>query len=157
MYQQPGNPGYPPPYPQPPRKNNTALIVGLVVVIVAAVVALVLVLVLRDGKSDSSTGGTGGSGSGDSTGSAQALGQKVVDVIQNHSGDEAERLVCKSDSKFLRTLSSIEGTEVKATLTDVAESGDTADVKFDLTRVSDGKVAKQKVSIKKVDEKWCIN
>jgi hypothetical protein len=152
-YQYQGHPGYPPP---PPRKSNTGIIVGLVFVIVAAVVALVLVLVLRGGGNNGQTGSGNGS-AGDSTASAQALGQKVAEVIQNHLMDEAQRLVCKPDSKFLRSLRGVEGVDLKVTLNDVTESGDTADAAITMVRERDNKSSDQKIHLTKSDGKWCIN
>ncbi len=164
-YQYPNQPGYPPPYP--PRKSNTGLIIGLIVVIVAAVVALVLVLMLRGGDKSSSgqttpPGGSGNSGSGsgsggDSTGSAKALGQKAVDVIQNHAMEEAQKLVCKPDSKFLRSMRGLEGTKLTVTLNDVTESGDTAVAAVTMVRDEDKKSVDQKINLKQADGKWCIN
>ncbi|MEV4314895.1 hypothetical protein [Actinocrispum sp. NPDC049592] len=137
---------------------------GLIVVIVGAVVALVLVLLLRDGDKSSSgqttpAGGSSSSGDfgGDSTGSAKALGQKAVDVIQNHAMEEAEKLVCKPDSKFLRSMRGLEGTKLTVTLNDVTESGDTAVAAVTMVRDEDKKSVDQKINMKQADGKWCIN
>jgi hypothetical protein len=176
-YQYHGQPGYSPHYPPPPpRKNNTALIVALIVVIVAAVVAMVLVLVLRDGDDNSTSGNGSGAGSGsgsdsgsesgsdaggasagDSSASAKALGQKVAEVIQNHSMDEAERLVCKPDSKFLRSMRGLEGVDLKVTLNGVTESGETAEAAITMVTEKDNKSSNQKIHLKKSAGKWCIN
>jgi hypothetical protein len=175
-YQYHGQPGYPSPYPPPPpRKNNTGIIVALIVVIVAAIVALVLVLILKTGDDKSDNGASGsqagtGSGSGagsgsdagsgstgDGTASAKALGQKVAEVIQNHSMDEAERLVCKPDSKFLRSMRGVEGVDLKVTLNDVTESGETAEAAITMVTEKDNKSSDQKIRLKKSDGKWCIN
>jgi hypothetical protein len=164
--------GYPPPS-YPPRKSNTVLLVVLTVVAVAAVAGLVVVFVMR-GSDDSkasgdqtsgqgslpggnNTGSGSGTGDGDVTGSSKVLGQKVADVIQNHDVDEAKKLVCKPDSKFLRSLDSLKGTEVKVTVKGVTESGDTAEVAITMVRQSDSKPVDQKINIKQVSGKWCIN
>jgi hypothetical protein len=177
-YQYQPQPGYPPPS-YPPPKSNKGLIIGLSAVAVAAVVALVLVLVLRGnddnqgsgeakgatpapglpsagGGAKSGGGNSGGGSSGDSTGSARALGQKVTEIIQNHAVDEAQKLLCKPDSKFMRSLNGLDGTEVTVTLKDVQETGDTAVVNFTIVRTSDSKSADQRANLSQVSGKWCI-
>jgi hypothetical protein len=177
-YQYQPQPGYPPPS-YPPPKSNKGLIIGLSAVAVAAVVALVLVLVLRGnddnqgsgeakgatpapglpsagGGAKSGGGNSGGGSSGDSTGSARALGQKVSEIIQNHAVDEAQKLLCKPDSKFMRSLNGLDGTEVTVTLKDVQETGDTAVVNFTIVRTSDSKSADQRANLSQVSGKWCI-
>jgi hypothetical protein len=159
-YQYQNGPGYPPPYPQPPRKNNTPLIVGLAVFAVGAVVALVLVLVLRGGDNNTSneSGNSlpGGGGGGD-TSSSQALAQTVAGLIQNHSTAELEKLVCKPDARFSQRMKSLEGTEMTVTVKEVKETGPTtADAVFTLVRSSDNKSGNQSMHMSQVDGKWCI-
>jgi hypothetical protein len=156
-------PGYPPPYPPPPppRKSNTGLIIGLAAFAAAAVITLVVVLVVKSGddKSSNATGpGNGSSGSadtGDSTGSADALGKKAVQLIQNHDVDGAKPLLCKSDSKFVRSLQSLDGKDTTATYKSINETGDTAEVTFTLSL--DGKSKDNKINLSKKSDKWCIS
>jgi hypothetical protein len=108
------------------------------------------------GSGTSGSGNSGGGSSGDSTGSARALGQKVTEIIQNHAVDEAQKLLCKPDSKFMRSLNGLDGTEVTVTLKDVQETGDTAVVNFTIVRTSDSKSADQRANLSQVSGKWCI-
>lgn len=163
-YQYQNNPGYPAPFPGPPRRNNTPLVIGLAVLAVGAVVALVLVLVLKggddnktvDGLGNSLPGGGEVSGGGGDTGSAQALAQKVAGLIQNHATSETEKLLCKPDAKFSSKMKSLEDTEMTVTVKDVKESGDTADVTFTLVRTADSKSADQRMHLSQSGGRWCI-
>lgn len=159
-YQYQNGPGYPPPYPQPPRKNNTPLIVGLAVFAVGAVVALVLVLVLKGGGDASNGSGDslpGGGGGGGDTSSAQGLAQTVAGLIQNHSTAELEKLVCKPDARFSQRMKSLESTEMTVTVKEVKNTGPTtADAVFTLVRSSDNKSGNQSMHMSQVGGKWCI-
>jgi hypothetical protein len=159
-------PGYPPPYPPPPppRKSNTGLIIALAAFAAVAVIALVVVLVVKGGDDKSSNspgsanGSNGSSGSadtGDSTGSAEALGKKATQLIQSHDADGAGPLLCKAESKFPRSVKSLDGKDITATYKSVNETGDTAEVTF--TLAMDGKSRDQKINLAKKNDKWCIN
>ncbi|MFD1049114.1 hypothetical protein ACFQ1S_28050, partial [Kibdelosporangium lantanae] len=115
-----------------------------------------------DDKSSGSSGSTGSwngsSGSadtGDSTGSAEAMGRKAVQLIQNHDVDGAKPLLCKADSKFTRSLQSLDGKDITATYKSVNETGDNAEVTF--TLAMDGRSRDQKLNVSKKDGKWCIS
>jgi hypothetical protein len=159
-------PGYPPQYPPPPppRKSNTGLIVGLAAFAAAAVIALVVVLVVKGGddKTSNSPGAAGGSpgsagsaDTGDSSGSAEAMGKKAVQLIQNHDVAGAEPLLCKADSKFTRSLQALDGKNTTVTYKSTNETGDTAEVNFTLSL--DGQSKDNKIKLAKKDGKWCIS
>jgi hypothetical protein len=156
-------PGYPPPYPPPPppRKSNTGLIIALAAFAAVAVIALVVVLVVKGGDDKSSNspgsanGSSGSADTGDSTGSAEALGKKATQLIQSHDADGAGPLLCKAESKFPRSVKSLDGKDITATYKTVNETGDTAEVTF--TLAMDGKSRDQKISLAKKNDKWCIN
>jgi hypothetical protein len=156
-------PGYPPQYPPPPppRKNNTGLIVGLAAFAAAAVIALVVVLVVKGGddKTSNSPGAAGGSpgsaDTGDSSGSAEAMGKKAVQLIQNHDVAGAAPLLCKADSKFTRSLQALDGKDTTVTYKSTNETGDTAEVNFTLSL--DGQSKDNKIKLAKKDGKWCIS
>lgn len=153
-------PGYPPPYPPPPppRKSNTGLIVGLAVFAAVAVIVLVVVLVVKGGDSNSSnsSGSSGSVDTADVTGSAEALGKKGVQLIENHDVDGATPLLCKTESKFPRSLQALDGKDTTVVYKGTKETSDTAaEVSFTLSL--DGKSKDNKFSLAKKDGKWCIN
>jgi hypothetical protein len=157
---QPGYPPqYPPPYPPqyPPPKKNNGLVIGLAVVALLAVAGLVVVLVVTGGDDKPSNTPAAGSGAGDSTGSSAALGQKVAQIIQNHDTDTAKQLLCNADSaKFIRSLQSLDKTDVTATYNGVKETGDTAEATITMA-VAGNAPRDQKIKLSRKNDRWCID
>jgi hypothetical protein len=175
--------GYSPPgYPQPPRKNNTGLIVALAGVAAAAVIALVLVLVLSNkddsgnsadpGKPGLGNGGvpgatvpgpgkvgvgakpTGGSGGSGASGSARALAEKAIEIINAHSTSQIASLTCDSNAtKELTNALSTLPSSATAELTDVKESGDYGQAFITIS--ANGQTRKVTMEMAQHSGKWC--
>jgi hypothetical protein len=181
--QQPGGYG---PYPGPPRKNNTGLIVGIGAGVLAIVVAVVLIVVLAgDDDKDAGTAGStanstvpgpglpggggnddagdgGGSGSGDGgggggSGSARELAETTATIIEEQDSSAIDDLACDNAaaSSLKKELARLDGMDVTARVTDVEESGSSAQASIALK--AGGKTENFTLEMSKEDGKWCAS
>jgi hypothetical protein len=154
-------PGYLPPpgmYPQPPRKNNTGLIVGVVSVVVVALVAVVLLMVLTGGVDvkDTASDSSGG-GSGDGGPSPEAMADEVVRIIEQHDTDTVRRYACTEQEAddLYSELARLDGVQISAEVNDVTKSGDTAQAS--ITMSAGGQSDDFTVEMAKNDGGlWCV-